>query len=992
MKGIPWNIRRKGVQIAVAAVILICLMHAFGGLHGISYASESGEDGYENGFKRILILNSYDEGYRWTSEQSDAIIERVREEFDDILIFVEYMDTKYHPKADNLRQLYELYRLKYANTPIDLVFATDNAALEFAVEYRKDLFSDAPMVFSGVTKDTASPILANTDNVVGVYEVLDPAGTLRAAAAINPGLRTVYVIFDNSKSGIDSKNLIVEGLRDSEYEIVFLNMLSIKEIFKRVSKLDDSSIILMGAYSSDVYGYKLPADKFSEQISNASAVPVYDLQTYRLGNGILGGHLLSGFETGRNAAELGIRLLNGDPVEKIDNVEKNLAAYIFDHKQLERFQIPLEKLPKGSMIINKPFSFYEAYRALVIGTVISFTVLLIFILVLLWHANKRKKAEMALIAANQELKALYEQMYAIDLQLKHQLEELSIAHKKLLASEEKYRMVAEATNDIIWDWDAEDNKIHYSGGLHQILGYDESEVSTKEDWMSLVIQDYTDQGEIEDIEHVLKNLRSPVSEYRVRHKTGKEVWISTRTKTLYDEFGKPEKIVGSHTDITQLKEYQNRIWEMAYYDALTKLPNRANLKEYIAGKIASCPNLSIAIIFIDIDNFKAINDSFGHTEGDKLLVRVGDMLSESMDEGCVVFRQSGDEFVVILDSVNQKSDITNYILKIKNRFDEPVSLTEGQFHITLSGGIVVYPGDGADFETLMKKADIALYHVKNTGKNNFIFFDSNMEKEAKEKTLLDYSLRAAVKKMDFVLYYQPIVDMYSGKITKFEALIRWRHSELGMIAPSVFIKLAEENGLIIPIGEWVIQESCSFAARLESIGLSDVSVSINISPVQLRHKDFVHTVKEAISGSGVLPERVEMEITESLLIDSPELSLKKLEEIKALGIRISLDDFGQGYSSLTYLRMLPIHTLKIDKAFLDNMSAKRNEQIICTIIKLAHGMGVEVVAEGVETKEQFRFLNESNCDLAQGYFISKPLPEEEALNLVRHNTVRSEKS
>jgi len=949
-----------------------------------SYAAEPEQEVLQSKFRHVLVLNSYDEGYRWTSEQSNAIISRIKKEFDDVLINVEYMDTKYHPETDNQKQLYELYRLKYSDTSIDLVFTTDNAALEFALKYRKDIFSDAPVVFSGVTKASAASLLENEDNVVGIYEVLDPAGTINAAAAINPAINKIYVIYDNSKSGIDSKDLIVDALKETDYELVFLNMLSIEKVLETVAKLDQNSIILMGAYSSDIYGYKIPADKFSEQISESSSVPVYDLQNYRMGNGILGGCLLSGSETGRNAAELGIKLLKGEPAGKIGNVKKNLASYIFDYEQLERFQIPLESLPEGSSIINKPFSFFETYRTLVLGTVISFAVLILFILILIWHINKRKRAEMEAKGANQELQALYEQMYAIDQQLKCQLEELSAAHEKLQLSEEKYRMVAEATNDIIWDWNIIDGRIRYSGGLNQILGYDASELPSKEDWFGIMVLDHFAEVNQEDIEqYMLRNLKTKSFEYRVRHKSGREIWISTKAKTLYDEYGKPFKIVGSHTDITTLKEYQSRIWEMAYFDALTKLPNRANLKEYLAGRIASHPNTSMAIVFIDIDNFKAINDSFGHTEGDKLLIKVGKMLNEILDDGCAVFRQSGDEFVLVLDSITQKSDISACLLRLKSKFEEPVNLTDGQFHITLSGGVVVYPDDGGDFDILMKKADIALYHVKNNGKNNFVFFDSYMEKEAKEKMLMDYSLRTAVNEMSFTLHYQPIVDMYSGKIIKFEALIRWTSPEFGMVSPSIFIKLAEENGLIIPIGNWVIRESCRFAARLETAGLSDVSVSINISPIQLRHKDFVDTVKDAISESGVQPERVELEITESLLIDTPELSLKKLHEIKELGIRIALDDFGQGYSSLTYLRMLPIHTLKIDKAFLDNMNSEPNGQIIRTIIALAHGMKVVVVAEGVETGEQFRFLNENDCDLAQGYYISRPVPESEALKLIK---------
>ncbi len=977
------KIRRRIPARVAAIILLLSLICTSAGIPIVSHAMEPrGEDPKTN-FKRVLILNSYDEGYRWTSEQSNAIIQRLKEEFDDILIYVEYMDTKYHPENTNIELLYKLYQYKYSDMKIDLVLTTDNAALEFAIDHRIELFSDAPIVYSGITKKSAAEVLNGVGNVVGVYEVLNPAETMWTAAQINPELERIYMIFDNSQSGLDSTKIIAESLSGSGYELIYLNKLSIDNLLEKVSTLDRNSIILLGPYSTDPNGYRLPADKFSDLISRASSVPVFDLMDYRLGNGIIGGCLLSGSETGRDAAELGVKILKGNPVDRMVPVDKTPVTHIYDYEQLQRFQIPLDRLPEGSKVINKPFSFFETYKYLVIGTAAAFAVLLTLILILIWLAKKRRYAEMAATEANTELKALYEQLYAVDQQLKYQLEELSETHENLSRSEEKYRLVAETANDIIWDWSVENDLVNYSCGLTEILGYETAELMNKEAWDHIVLTEDADRVANGMKESFRKKQDLSSIEYRVRHKDGKAIWISTKAKILFDETGAPHKIVGSHTDITKLKEYQDKIWEMAYYDDLTNLPNRAYLKEYVNDQIQKGTGAASALIYLDIDDFKSINDNFGHKEGDKLLVEVGAILGEITEAEDLVFRQGGDEFVIVFNQINNRDDIMEFVARLDRRLADPIRLTEGDFNVTLSGGIVLYPQDGTDYDTLLKNADIAMYFVKNNGKNGLVFFNEDMMADSREKLLLDRRLRSAVRDMSFFMNYQPIVDIKTGVISKFEALIRWKDPELGLVSPSVFIKRAEENGLIMPIGNWVIRESFLFSKKLASEGYENVTISVNISPIQLRQKDFVNSIKELLDETGAEAEHIEFEITESILIESLESSLNKLNEIRSLKISISLDDFGQGYSSLTYLRMLPINTLKVDKSFIESYNENyRNSQIVCAIIELAHGLGLEVVAEGVETKEQYEFLKESDCDMIQGYLISKPLPMPEAERLI----------
>lgn len=627
--------------------------------------------------------------------------------------------------------------------------------------------------------------------------------------------------------------------------------------------------------------------------------------------------------------------------------------------------------------------FFETYKNLVIGTALTFIITWAYIFVLIINVRKRKKAEKEVNEANQELTALYEQISASDEQLKYQLDELVAANDKLQVSEEKYRLVAEAANDIIWEWELGSNRLQFSSRLNGILGYNDDEIKSMVDWNGIISPEDIDyvRSEMESLFDEEK--RDCTCEYRVRHKKGKTLWLITKAKVLYDQLGYPYKIVGSHTDVTQLKEHQNRILHMAYHDILTNLPNRSYLKEYVEEQISGEPDSRFAIVYIDIDDFKTINDNFGHIEGDKFLVEIGKRFSEVSGEGSRVFRLGGDEYVIVLKAVKERTDICDFLENVFRKFEKPINMADRNLHITLSAGAVIYPFDGTNFNDLLKNADIAMYQVKSRGKNNFIFFDESMKKGIMEKMFLENSLREAVKNMEFTMNYQPILDLSSSKICGLEALIRWNSPELGPVPPSVFIKLAEENGLIIPIGNWVLRTGCSYAARLAAEGYPEITVSVNISPLQLMQADFVGNVKAIAASCGVEPGRIKLEITESVLIDSFEASLKKLTELREYGFHISLDDFGQGYSSLTYLQRLPINMLKIDKAFIDDIFKNDgNNQIVYAIIGLAHRMGLTVYAEGVETEEQLQYLRSIECDAIQGYLVSRPVPESEVAGLL----------
>lgn len=443
-----------------------------------------------------------------------------------------------------------------------------------------------------------------------------------------------------------------------------------------------------------------------------------------------------------------------------------------------------------------------------------------------------------------------------------------------------------------------------------------------------------------------------------------------------------------------LQESQNQVNFLAYHDALTGLPNRHLFEKYLKHALAHVErNKShLGLIFLDLDNFKKVNDSMGHQAGDKLLQELAGRLTESLREEDkitltrslpddtlhnTVARVGGDEFLLLLSDINEPSEAAVIAQRLLDQLLTPFNINDSEFFITSSIGISFYPDDGNDGETLIKNADLAMYHAKNTGRNNFQFFNETMNEAVLERLSLENALRNAIINDEFILHYQPKVDMRNGEIKGVEALIRWQHPELGMMQPNKFIPIAEESNLIIPIGEWVINEATKQMKRWSDEGIN-IAMSVNISTVQLNKQNVSYIIKKYITENKCIASNLEIEITETSIIDAHDKATNVLNEIKALGVQISMDDFGIGYSSFSYLRNLPIDVLKIDRSFVRDITTDQDDAaIISAILAMAHTLNLEVVAEGVETLEQLHFLHEKKCDIVQGYLISRPLPANE---------------
>jgi diguanylate cyclase (GGDEF)-like protein len=444
-----------------------------------------------------------------------------------------------------------------------------------------------------------------------------------------------------------------------------------------------------------------------------------------------------------------------------------------------------------------------------------------------------------------------------------------------------------------------------------------------------------------------------------------------------------------NTDVMQLSLLANGMWKvlqtrllneeikkLAYYDFLTNLPNRVLLIDLLMDRLEDIrfDKLGGALLFIDVDNFKIVNDNFGHTYGDILLMDIAERMKAVTDPCHTIARIGGDEFVVLYDMAADMEEIRNYAHRLVNELTAPFKVGANDFYVTASIGIALFPKDGSSVDELMKSADMAMYSAKAAGKNTFCFYDQSMNDIVIQKLVMESSLRHALGNNEFLLHYQPQINLATGRITGFEALIRWNRPGSTLIYPGSFIHLAEESGMISPIGEWVLRTACCFGKSLHSKGFKNMYMSVNVSSVQLMKTNFLETVRNIIEETGFPSGYLELEITESVLMESFDACIAVLEELVKTGVKISLDDFGSKYSSLNYLKRLPISTLKIDKTFIDDICCPDKSRILTgSIVMLAHRLGLKVIAEGVETEEQLEYLRENGCDMVQGYLTGKPV-------------------
>ena len=539
-------------------------------------------------------------------------------------------------------------------------------------------------------------------------------------------------------------------------------------------------------------------------------------------------------------------------------------------------------------------------------------------------------------------------------------------------SDARFRALVQNSADIITIHDVDGTTTFEAPSASRVLGRPPGALIGHSPWESIHPRDVARVRKAFEI--VVHGKTEPVPiEFRYRHADGSWIWLEAVGNNLLD-YPHVQGIVLTSRDITRRKAAERRIEHLAHHDFLTDLPNRLFRDRLdVALAQARRHDQLVGVLFIDLDRLKVINDTLGHVAGDQMLREAATRLARCMREGDTVARLGGDEFMVVLSNLGDARGAASAARKILDGLARPTELMGQEVFMSASIGVSIYPTDAADAEALIRNADAAMYSAKRHGGDNYQFYTSDLNVQAQERLALEQGLRVAEQRNELHLLYQPKIDLVSGKIIGVEALLRWQHPVLGWVSPERFIPIAEETGLIIPIGEWVLRTACEQIRTWRALGI-DLPVAVNLSACQFRQRNLAATIHRILSEAGVPPQCLEIEITESDVMENAESAIATLGELKARGISISVDDFGTGYSSLSYLKRFPLDVLKIDRSFVRDIAIDSDDAaIVEAIIALARSLDIKVVAEGVESDDQKAFLNRSGCDFAQGYLFSPPV-------------------
>lgn len=555
----------------------------------------------------------------------------------------------------------------------------------------------------------------------------------------------------------------------------------------------------------------------------------------------------------------------------------------------------------------------------------------------------------------------------------------AINHTRALVAlqerEEQYNLVAQASNDGIWDWNLQTHQVYYSPRWAAIIGQEEGTLQP-------VIQEWFDRIHPEDKKrfrtdlrrHLCKETTAFECQYRMVHRDQSYRWVSSRGIAVYGSHNRVVRMAGSHTDLTN---------HVALYDHLTGLPSRALFLDQLhrtLTRVNRQTNYLFAVLFLDCDRFKVINDSLGHAIGDQLLIEVAKRLTAALRPGDVIARLGGDEFAILLENIAGQDQAEQVARRLNDELEKSFELQGHTVYISASIGIALNSEHSPQAENLLRDADNAMYRAKALGKSRYVVFEAAMRDRVQALLRVETDLRAAIANQEFQLYYQPIISLTTHEIVSLEALIRWQHPQRGLISPQEFIPVAEETGLILAIGQWVLEEACQQLWQWHQTltEIPPLSISVNLSRKQFSQASLGHQIQSILSETGVSARHLKLEITETMIMENEVMVSELISQLRALGLQLQIDDFGTGYSSLSFLHNFPLDTLKIDRSFIEGLvTDTEKSEIVRTMITLAHNLGMTAIAEGVETQAQLQWLQQHHCDCVQGYLMSKPLSAEQ---------------
>lgn len=953
----------------VTTCILLTLITCLGYSSLTAYSATDGQG------ENILFISSYNENFPSVPDQIKGIRSVFPEE--KYNIDYEYMDSKRFATEQSRKLFHDLLQYKIKNLPAyDGIIVGDDYALQFVMDYQQELFSGIPITFLGVNDMSRVKDAAERSNITGIVEELSIKDNISLGLKLNKKAKKVVAIVDNTLTGVGDEKQF-SSLRDDFPELAFeeinVSEHTFAEVGELVGRLGQDTILIYLSMYTDKTGANMTIPEASAILSKAAGIPILRAEVGGVGNGILGGKMYSYYRSGVEAANLLKKVFEGTPVDSLPVIYKSPNDYVFDYKVLKKFDIPLHNLPKDSTIIGKKVTFIEQHPVLTANIIVMASLFTLVIILLSTDNIRRRRMDRLLQESHEELVQTYEELTASEEELRGQYD-LSQRHMESIEIlNQKYSIAVESTGSAVWEYDVTLRTLSISEEFinsinPQLASIKDIDVFLEkflgeEDRNTILAQyDRYTKGEIDKI----------YMELMLYNSENEKRWVMLSGRGIHDLKGTIMSLNGLLIDITKLKEQEDYINYLARNDYMTNLPNRMSFMDKMKSELElkSCG----AILLLDIDNFKSINDTMGHLYGDRMLSVIAERINTIVTDNVCAYRFGGDEFLILITGADEEELVEEYLLKIKDLFAEPIRLMGKEHSIKFSIGVTVFPKDSSDMERLLINADTAMYYIKDNGKGSHMFYSDKIMEDIRSRAEIEDILRDALREEGLRLVYQPQINVFTGMIDEFEALLRLKDRNL---SPAKFIEVAEMSGLIIEIGRWVTREAIRQMAKWRDEGYPLKPVAINFSGKQLSDREYISFLNNTLQEYQIDSKYVEIEITESILVEETENTLAFLHELKDMGIRIAMDDFGTGYSSFNYLTFIPVDKIKLDKSLCEKFINLDNSSVMSSLIGLMHSLDLIITAEGIEETYQYHRLKEGGCDLIQGYLFSKPLASQE---------------